>query len=328
MLKLSYSDIVEKIKKETGLAEEEIDLKVSQKLKKFSDLISKEGAAHIVANELNVKVIDLNKRTFKINELVSGVRNAELLGKVVQKFDVREYTKNDRSGRVLSLILGDETGTMRVAVWDDHQIDFLEGTNEGDILKIKNGYIKENNGFKELHLNNKSTIFINPEGHKVGEVLTRNNSRKKLIKDLGENDYASISGTVVQVFEPRFYEACPECNKKVSLENGKHSCVEHGNVIEKIVPILNLFLDDGTDNIRVVAFREVVARILGIKDEELQALREKNFDDFKNDLLGKQLMITGRAVKNTMFDRLELMANSVEELNALDIANELIKEVK
>ena len=34
---------------------------------------------------------------------------------------------------------------------------------------------------------------------------------KKSINDLQDGDVASIAGTVVQVFDPRFYQGCSEC---------------------------------------------------------------------------------------------------------------------
>ena len=68
MLQLSYNEIINKIKTEKGLSEEEIKDKVKEKLNRLTDLVSKEGAAHIVANELGVKLFDsLSRREIKIN---------------------------------------------------------------------------------------------------------------------------------------------------------------------------------------------------------------------------------------------------------------------
>ena len=158
-------------------------------------------------------------------------------------FGVREFKTEKRQGKVANLLVGDETGIIKLVMWDTNQIKLIEDSQikENTILKIKNGYIKENNGFKEFHLGNRSQITINPENEtlNVKEVQLQQEFFKKQIKDLGDNDVnVSVFGTITQIFEPRFYEACPECNKKVRLYDGKFICDAHGSVQEKLVPIL------------------------------------------------------------------------------------------
>ena len=62
MLKIPLNDIIAKILKETSLSEAEINTKIDQKLDQLSGLISKEGAAHIIANELGVKLFEAFQR--------------------------------------------------------------------------------------------------------------------------------------------------------------------------------------------------------------------------------------------------------------------------
>ena len=77
--------------------------------------------------------------------------------------------------------------------------------------------------------------------------------------------------------------------------------------------MLNLFLDDGTDNVRVVCFRRQLLRILSVTDQELEKFMENPmlFDEKRNELLGSMLKVSGRVVKNTMFDRLEIIASLI-----------------
>ena len=68
MFNLRYDEIVNKIIKEKGLTKEDIESRVNSKLQQLSGLISKEGAAHIVANELGVNLYeDIAKRKLKEN---------------------------------------------------------------------------------------------------------------------------------------------------------------------------------------------------------------------------------------------------------------------
>ena len=58
MIKLSYEDIIKKINAEKNIPEEEIILKIKRKQEQLTNLVSKDGAAHIVANEYGVQVFE------------------------------------------------------------------------------------------------------------------------------------------------------------------------------------------------------------------------------------------------------------------------------
>ena len=104
MFGLTYEDIVEKIVKEKGISREEVKEKVDEKIKQLSDLISKEGAAQIIANQLGVKVIEnFGDRKFKINQLPAGVSSVNALGKVTQLSEVRTFNRNGKEGKVVVL---------------------------------------------------------------------------------------------------------------------------------------------------------------------------------------------------------------------------------
>ncbi len=312
MIKLSYEQILEKIQTQTNKTASEIEPLVNNKLKQLSDLISREGAAHIIANELKVKLFDDIEGKQKVKDLVSGMNSIDALVKVTNNYGIREFQKDGKTGRVATLMVGDETGTCRMVLWDTNHIAEIEKNNlvENKVVLIKNAYVKENNGFKEIHLGNRANIEYSNEKVEVTNHTQNQNLTTKKIKDLQQNDYTNIEGTIVQVFDPRFYDSCPECRKKIN-EEGK--CEKHGVVEKKEVSIVNIYLDDGTENIRVVLFGENANKL--IKNPETL----KNTDEFRDEVLGKQLKIQGKVIRNEMFDRNEFRANDIEELNPEDI---------
>jgi len=326
MIGLTYQQIVEKIQKEKSLSLSEIEVKVKAKLRELSDLISKEGAAYIVANELGVKIFeDFGKKTLKINQLIGGIGSLNLVGKVVDVYDVREFDKNNRKGKVASFLIGDETGTCRVVLWDTNHIKEVENGNiiKDKVIKVKNAYVKENNGFKEIHLGNRANIDLNPE-EKIDNVklgLIRD-IIKKQIKDLTPGEFASISGTIVQVFEPKFYDACSECGKKI---NESLKCELHPNSVASKMPVFNFYLDDGSDNIRLVAFRDNAHKLI----ENLNEIKENPalFEETRINLLGSQYIFTGKVTKNEMFDRKEFIINNIEQINPEEVAQEIIEQI-
>jgi len=317
MIGLNYEQIIEKIKKEKGLEESGIKERIDEKLKQLGDLVSLEGAAHIVCHELGVKVYEDARRVLKINEVVAGITSVDIIGKVVNVYGVREFNKNNRQGKVGSLLIGDESGVMRVAIWDNNLIQHIESgaLREGRIIEVKNGYVKENNGLRELHLGSRASIvFDAAENIEVKQKSVQQRELKK-IGELNPGENVAVNGYVVQVFEPRFYDACGGCYKKVRSENGKLVCEEHGETVARKIPILNFYLDDGSGNIRVVAFRENVNKIL-------PGLNNENFEGLRDGLMGKLMMLSGKVVRNEMFDRDELIVNDSEDVDADKLVEE------
>ncbi len=195
---------------------------------------------------------------------------------------------------------------------------------EGSILKVRNAYSKINNGRNELHLGGKSLVEINPDGEKIGEVQNtvapeRSSAEKKDISELKEGMFVELQGTIVQLFEPRHYMACPECNKKVLPDGDGFKCNGHGMVEAKKSPIVNMFFDDGTSNIRIVCFSNQAEQLFGKSPAEIADANAEGFEDLKKLVLGKQLIMTGRVNKNTMMDRLEFMVSSVKEMDPVEM---------
>ena len=311
MIKVPLADIITKIKEETKLSDEDIGKRIDEKLEQLSGLVSKEGAAHIIANELGIKVLEHVAGRLQIKNILAGMRDVETVGRIQQIFDAREFQSGERKGKVGSFVLGDETGFIRIVCWGA-TADNIVNLKEGDVIKVVSGYVRENSGRKEVHLNERSKLIINPPGEIVGEV--KQSITRKEIKDLREEDErAEILGTIVQLFDPRFFEVCPECGKRARQMDGKFICDEHNEIIPSHSYVFNAFLDDGTETIRVVFFRNQANNLLKMPEEEILKFREnpEKFEEIKTSLLGNLIKIEGRVKKNDVFNRLELVAQMV-----------------
>ena len=156
--------------------------------------------------------------------------------------------------------------------------------------------------------------MINPEGEEVKDVKMFSTKRKE-IKDLIESDSdIELLGTVVQAFDPRFFEVCPECNKRTKMgENEKFICSQHGEITPNYSYVFNLVLDDGTETIRTVFFRNQMERLLEMNNEQIMQYKDapEKFDEVKNNLLGNIIKVVGRVNKNEFFDRLEFITQAV-----------------
>jgi DNA/RNA endonuclease YhcR with UshA esterase domain len=315
MIKVPYEEIVVKIHEKANIPVSEIEERIQKKMQQLAGLISKEGAAHIIANELGVKLFEQLSGKLQVKNIMKGMRDVETVAKVVQIYEPKEFMKGDAVSKVCSMLVGDETGTIRAVLWGS-QADHHTSLSPGSIVKIVGAYVRENNGRMELHVNDRSQVFPNPKNETVKDVLvTARQGTRKAIKDLQENENdVELLGTIVQVFDLKFFEVCPKCGKRAKPTSDLYQCAEHGNVMPAYSYLLNLVLDDGTETIRCVFFRQQVDKVLSRTQDDIQRMRNNSaeFEPAKNNLLGKIVKLTGKANKNAMFNRVEFIVNSVD----------------
>jgi len=317
MFKIPLQDIINKIKEKTNLSEAEINSKINQKLDQLSGLISKEGAAHIIANELGVKVFEQTQGKLQIKNILAGMRSVETVGKIIRLFELREFKTEQRSGKVASLIIADETDSIRIVMWGD-QAEKINKMKEGDILKILNGYVRENQGRKEVHLNDRASLAVNPPGIEINNAVQpgeRPEAARKKIAELREGDEnTEILGTIVQVFEPKFFEVDPGSGRRTRAnEEGKFFNDKGQEIQPDYSYVMNVVLDDGTETIRCAFFRNQVDRLLSKTQKDMLEYKDNiaAFEPIKTDLLGQQVKLIGRINRNEMFDRMEFITQLV-----------------
>jgi len=328
MINMPLQDIIEKVSKHTGMSDADVKAKIREKIEQLYGLVSEEGAAHIIANENGIKLFDITGE-LKIKDILIGMKSVDLVGKVLRKYELREFNTEKRKGKVANLMLGDETGSIRVVFWNDKTNDFSQ-VKEEDVVKIHGAYVRDNSGRKELHLGDSSRVIINPLNVTV-KTRERKEYAKKHIVELQDTVSAEIMGTIVQVFDAKFFEVCPKCNKRLRLKEDVFACDEHGAQTPTYNYVLNAYLDDGTGNIRTIFWKQQSQRLLKITDADFNSIRMQSelFEKYKTDLLGVQVKVLGTA-KNNIMGRLEFNADVVftdlnpdQEIEMLDHMREV-----
>jgi hypothetical protein len=175
--------------------------------------------------------------------------------------------------------------------------------------------------------------LINPANVTVNAKERKEYDRKHL-SELQENMTVEILGTIVQVFDIKFFEVCPKCNKRMRLKNEVLECEEHGVLPPNYNYILNIFLDDGTGNVRVNLWKLQSQRLLKMVDADVLKYRDhpEDFEAMKNKLLGEQVKVLGTTKINIM-GRLEFTADLIftdlkpeQEIEMLDHAKSIVLE--
>lgn len=308
MVSGNYEKIIERIAKYSGLKLEEVDRKIEAKRAKLSGLISKEGAAQIVAAELG---INFENEKLKIEELLPGMRKINISGKIINLSPVRTFkTQKGEEGKVLNIILADETSNIKVVLWDTNHISLVEKgeIKEGDVVDISNGSMREN----EMHLGSFSEF--KKSINEIGEVRTERIVREKKIIDFKIGDQLSVRAFIVQAFQPRFFEVSKETGKKITEEEKSN-----GIQAEKRA-LINVVIDDGTETMRTVLFNENLSA-LGLKDLE----NPERLSFQMEALLGKEMIFSGNVRKNNFFNNEEFIIDSVKEVNLDELIAKLEK---
>jgi len=96
--------------------------------------------------------------TLSVEDLALGRSDVNLRGKVLDTDSVRTFDRDDGSeGRVANLVLGDETGRVRVTLWDE-MADRAEELDPGVSVEVVDGYVRERDGDLELHVGSRGAV--------------------------------------------------------------------------------------------------------------------------------------------------------------------------
>jgi ssDNA-binding replication factor A large subunit len=313
MHKIPLNNIIEKIRSEKGFSIEEINEKILAKVEELSGLVSSEGAAHIIANELGVSLFSTQPQQLKIKDIMANMRNIVVVGKVLALFDPISFNKNSNPGKVRSGIIGDETGRVRVSFWHN-ACDAISNAKQNDIIRLTGVYSRENNGFPELSTSNGSTIEINPKDAKILFVADPATPKVKKIVEITDTDRrVSLVGAIVNIFKPGFYYTCPTCKKKVK-DGAKYVCDIHGEITPKLGVVLNIILDDGTETMRCVFFNELAEKVTQRTHDFFKSLKsaDEPFNDLQKEILGTIIKTSGLLRHNSVANRNELITSEVE----------------
>lgn len=328
--------LLEELSSKSGKEKSELETLVEEKTSELSGLVSEEGAIYIIANDLGVKLgggssggsSDKPKKEsnlVKVEDINEARKPVSFNCKVAKKYDLVTFNSDSGEGKVQSLLVGDETGIIRVVFWNEN-VESLEDISEGDILNISNAFSRENtnNNRIEVHFSQYSEFEKNPEGVEITLPQYRAENidfTQKNISDLEENDRnVKIRGIIADFDIPRYYLGCPHTYKKVFQDEGKYFSPSHGEVEPIKVPIVNLIVDDSSGTISTVAFRDRAESLLNLSSENIISLSE-DIDDYKehsNKVIGKTVELGGNVNINNMTGDLQFLVNAILESNIED----------
>ena len=209
------------------ISKEDFLQRVQEKVENMGGLCDEPMAAMLVANELGFS--DVGRDSVKIGDITAESGPVNFVARVVSVFDTKEFTRNDGTiGRVGNMIVGDETGKIRVTLWDN-MADLIkaEKVKVGQTLQIS-GYAKQGYSGVEVNIGNNGVLTESEE-----EIDVAASSQK--IKDVKEGmGDLNLIGKALEISEVKTFQRKDGSSGKVG----------------------NLLLGDATGTLRVTLWDE------------------------------------------------------------------------
>lgn len=330
------NSLIEKITEETELDEDEVKEKVEDKLEEFSGLVSEEGALHLVAKEHGVKIAEAQNQDLKIDNIVPEMRKVNFKGRIANISDINTFERDeeDEEGKVQNVTMGDDTGTIRMTLWDD-QTQVTEKINEGDAIEVSGAYtVEDQQGNAEIRLGDDAKVKMADEDEvpEMKETTSGGEAEKASIKDIKtENNRYQTQGMIMALYTSSpFYQVDPETGDTIRENDDGDLVTDDGKEVEDPEHRLALsgVIDDGTDNTRCVFFGEQARKILEIDEETEKEGDLKTVEEQVDQAIGKEIQVTGNTRHNDYFSQIELLVNQVEELETKNQIQELLEQLE
>ncbi len=260
----------------------------------------------------------------KIHELVEGDRDVSLFGRVLSVAEPTQFTKSDGStGIVRSMEIADDSGVVRVSLWDDQANTSFK---EGEAVKIENPRVNLRNDNIELSVG-RTTIITKPNEEEAS-VPSLDEIEGKLypvknIEDIEEGDQSiKVTGEVVDIRGSKIlFEMCPNCNKRVNWVDNAYICDICGEEIKKpnMLMIISLMLEDDTGTISITFFRKAAEEVLGMTTSEAEEIiattgDEGSLEEKVGDLVGRQITVIADASFDEYNEEVRLNARKMVDV--------------
>ena len=200
----------------------------------------------------------------------------------------------------------------------DSKRDILDKIEIGKSLKINNvSTISGEKGETVIKVGEKGKIEIEteekgklPSPEEINEDL--NELEAKPIESVNEGSQIKIKGTIVKIFHRKpYFNSCPDCGRSLETDDSETVCEKCGKVVEpNHRAVMSMIVDDGTGNIRIVAFGKIAEDLLGKSADEIQEIISKD-DGVERvyneaELVGREIIITGNVTKDEYRNQLQI----------------------
>ncbi|MEM3551790.1 MAG: OB-fold nucleic acid binding domain-containing protein [Candidatus Bathyarchaeia archaeon] len=256
---------------------------------KAGGLISDAVLLRMIAADLGVEVFgEAPEPSIPVGKLVPGLNDVTVTGRVLAVFPTKAFGRKF-SSKIASLLIADESGVLRVVLWNDKSSFVEDGRiKAGQIVRLLHGYTKEGlRGKTELHMGGKGEIQICPEGVEERRFPTIEQLTTRIgnLNASHRNRRVNLVGRVREKFQPSTFE-------RRGSETGK---------------VMHIILADETGEVPVVVWNEKVEEVENLLGE------------------GEKIQIVNAKVKKGVSENLEIHIDSETYIEKVSHQKEFLK---
>lgn len=303
-ISINKLELFEKIVEGSGKPPMEVTKLIDERKKRFSGLLTDEGAAFMVAKELGVKLDYGRLLEFaQVAELKAGQNNVNLRAEAKQIFAPKKFEKDGKKGVLQSIVVADESGEIRLTIWhrDVQRLEEMK-VEKGAKLLLKGCYVSTYKDKPQLNLGYGGELIV----EKPAEAQTY----VKLNALSVEMQNVDAVGRIARVFDEKQFQ----------------SETRSGN-------LRSFVMADETANVRCVAWNEMAEEIAKLGNGDLVKIEGGYVKEGMNGIelhLGWMARVLKEPKNVQMAELAELsggipsVKKAISELNDLDENVEII----
>ena len=243
----------------------------------------------------------------KIEDLDEDEEDTIIIGRVIEVNDVREFDRdNGDTGFVRNIEIADDTGSIRVVLWDN---DAKNEYEMGQAIKLQNPRLSLDMDNRVEATVSGGTTMLEPSESELEKLPSQDELMEaifvpKTIESLYEDDTnVHVTGTIQEVSPDKILlKRCPNCRENVDDSEDEYYCDNCGHSFDE--PSYTLMIptriEDETGDISVTFFGKLAEELIGMDQEKIVSLVEDGYgiEDKLQDLVG----VTIEIIANVSFD--------------------------
>ena len=243
----------------------------------------------------------------KIEDLDEAEEDTIIIGRVIELYDMRQFDRdNGDTGYVRNIEIADDTGAVKVVLWDSDAKRELE---MGQAIKLQNPRLTLDMDNQLQATVSSATTILDPSEKELENLPSQEELMESIfvakpIEALLEDDTnVHITATIKEVFTDRILlKKCPNCHENVEESEDEYICDNCGHTFDE--PDYTLMIptrvEDDTGEIPVTFFGNLAEQLIDIDKDQIISLVNEGLgiEDKLQDLVG----ITIEIIANVSFN--------------------------
>ena len=219
-----------------------------------------------------------------ISDIDEDDQDIIVIGRVIEIVPIHKFERdNGDTGCVRNIEIADETGSLKVVLWDD---DAKREFELGQPIKLQNPRISLDMDNRIEANVNRGTAILEPSESEIEKLPSHEELMEaiyvpKTIESLAEDDVnVCVTGTIVQVDTDRIIrKKCPNCGFNVESAEDEYICDNCGHTFDepRYLFMIPTRIEDDTGEIQVTFFDNLAEELSGMKKEEIISLVEDGY---------------------------------------------------